>query len=474
MLALAWIAGFTLIDSAIVSLALPDIARDFERSIGELAWVSSGFLLALAASLLAAGRLGDLFGPRTMMAAGAIGFGLTTLACGLAPSFEILVAARVAQGVAGGVLYTVSLAIAATAFPPERRATAISIYFTSGALSAVVGPVIGGWLTDLGGWRTVFLAQLPIPILVLLLTLAVLPRSAVRMVSFDLPGVASASVFIAASTFAILQLAVPGGQIAALIVGAVALAALGAFVFFESRSIQPAVRLSIFRNARFVIGSLAGAGAWFAIMSQQVYVAIYLQLGRGFDATLSGVLLLAAPLVALVLFPAMGALVTRFGVERPLLIGLALMLVGGGAMLTWTSDSDELWIFGVLLASGLGIAITLVASATEALSQFGPAEAATGSAVFNSIRQLGAALGVAMPAVAFEIVAQGSRTPDATLGGSAAAFLLRTLVLSIPLVAVLLVASSPASRFLRRRVRRQAGDNGPIRPASARPASRRP
>src|SRR5688572_7175641 len=322
VLALAWLAGFTLIDSAIVSLALPDIARDFERSVGELAWVSSGFLLALAASLLAAGRLGDLFGPRTMMAAGAIGFGLTTLACGLAPSFDILVAARVAQGVAGGVLYTVSLAIAATAFPPERRATAISIYFTSGALSAVVGPVIGGWLTDLGGWRSVFVAQLPIPILLLLLTLAVLPRNQGKRVPFDLPGVASASIFIAASTFAILQLAIPGGQTAALVVGALAIGALGAFVFFETRSSHPAVRLSIFRNVRFVIGSLAGMGAWFAIMSQQVYVAIYLQLGRGFDATLSGLLLLAAPLVGLALFPAMGALVTRFGVERPLLIGL--------------------------------------------------------------------------------------------------------------------------------------------------------
>src|SRR5919109_1243396 len=145
-LALAWVAGFSLIDSSIVSLALADIARDFDRPIGELAWVSTAYLLALAASLLAAGRLSERYGARLVLTLGSIGFLVTTAASGLAPSFELLIAARVAQGVFGGVLYTVSLAITTTVFPPERRATAISIYFTAGALGAVVGPVVGGVL----------------------------------------------------------------------------------------------------------------------------------------------------------------------------------------------------------------------------------------------------------------------------------------------------------------------------------------
>src|SRR5687767_3478038 len=110
-LALAWIAGFTLIDSSIVSLALADIARDFDRPIGALAWVSTGYLLALAASLLAAGRLSDRYGARMVLTLGGIGFLITTAACGLAPSFELLIAARTLQGIFGGVLYTVSLAI---------------------------------------------------------------------------------------------------------------------------------------------------------------------------------------------------------------------------------------------------------------------------------------------------------------------------------------------------------------------------
>src|SRR5919109_3868531 len=117
LLALAWIAGFTLIDSSIVSLALADIARDFDRSISELAWVSTGYLLALAATLLAAGRLGDRFGFRPILIIGAVGFLLLTAACGLAPSFEFLIGSRIAQGITGGILYTVSLAITVTAFP---------------------------------------------------------------------------------------------------------------------------------------------------------------------------------------------------------------------------------------------------------------------------------------------------------------------------------------------------------------------
>jgi EmrB/QacA subfamily drug resistance transporter len=430
-------AGFTLIDASIVSLALPDIARDFDRSVGQLAWVATGYLLALAASLLAAGRLADRFSARWVMAGGAVAFTVTTLACGLAPTFEMLVASRVAQGAAGGVLYTVSLAIVATAFPPERRAAAISIYFTSGALGAVLGPFVGGWLTDLGGWRFVFLAQLPLPLIVLGLTLAFLPRAAGIRQRFDVPGVVTASLFIVASTFAMLQLPVAGGGPSVVIAAAVAVASLSAFVIVESRADALAVRLSIFRNPRFVVASVAGAGAWFAIMSSVVFIALYLQLGRGMEATQAGLLLLASPAVGLLFFPFGGAAVGRLGVSRAMLIGLVLLVGSAALMVGWGADTDPLWLVAVLLLNGAGIAVTLVASATDALAQFSPAEAGTGSAVFNSLRQLGAAFGVAAPAVAFDSKARGSREADAALGGSAAAFLLRLIVLLVPLLLLL-------------------------------------
>ena len=440
LLVLAWLAGFTLIDSSIVSLALPDMARDLERSIGQVAWVSTGYLLALAATLLAAGRLSDRYGQRPVLALGAIGFLVTTALCGMAPNFESLVAARIAQGIAGGILYTVSLAITVTAFPPERRAAAIGIYFTSGAFGAVIGPVIGGLLTDLGGWRLVFFAQLPLPALVTIGALALLPRGGGREGRLDVPGILTASAFIVAATFSMLQLAEPNGTRPAVIAALVALAALAAFVRIERRTDDPAVRLGIFGNPRFVVATAAGAAAWFGIMSATIYPALYLQLARDFGAGESGLILLAAPLVGLVGFPFAGSFVRTVGVDRALLLGLASVVGGAALMLTWGPDTPVWWIVATNLVNGLGIAITLVASATDALSQFTPEEAGTGSALFNSLRQLGAAMGVAIPAVAFELVAAGSRTPEAALAGSGSAFTIRLGVLTVPLILLIVMS----------------------------------
>jgi EmrB/QacA subfamily drug resistance transporter len=438
LLALAWVAGFTLIDSSIVSLALPAIARDFDRSIAEVAWVATGFLMALAASLIPAGRLRDRFGARRVMLGGAAGFLLTTAASGVAPTFELLVVARILQGAAGGVLYTLSLAIAATAFPPERRATAISIYFTSGALGAVIGPVVGGLLTDLGGWRLVFLAQLPLSVLVLIMAWALLEPSVSRPSHFDLPGVAAASLFVLALSFATLELPRPGSGL--LVAGAAIVAALAlvGFIVRERGTPDPAVRLAIFGNVRFVVASAAGAGAWFAIISYSVFAALYLQLARGFPATTAGLLLLAAPIVSLAFFPIGGRVVRWLGVDRAVVLGLSFLLAGASLMAAWGLNTPVWFIVVTNLFTGVGLALTLVASATDALSQFTPAEAGTGSALFNSLRQLGAAFGAALPAVAFEFVARGSRTPDAALDGSSAAFLLRLVVLAIPFALVLL------------------------------------
>jgi EmrB/QacA subfamily drug resistance transporter len=437
LLALAWLAGFTLIDSGIVSLALPDIAADFDKTVGELAWVSTGFLLALSATLLAAGRLNDRYGSRVVLASGAFAFLLLTAACAAAPTFELLIAARIGQGIAGGILYTVSLAIVVTAFPPERRAWAIGIYFTSGALGAVIGPVIGGLLTDLGGWRLVFWVQLPLPAFVVIGAWLLLPARSGRAVSIDLPGLAAAATFMVATTFGALQLAVPGAEGVALVAAVVAVVALALFVFIERRVAEPAVRLSIFGNARFVTATAAGTATWFAIMSSVTFSALYLQLGRGLSPADAGLLILTGPLVGLVLFPFAGRFVGRIGVDAATLLGLAILLTAAIGMLTWSATTPIWLVVGVLMINGLGISTTLVASADDAMAQFSPAEAGTGSALFNSVRQLGAAMGVAVPAVAFEALAGGSRTAEAALSGSTAAFAVRVVVIALPLLLVL-------------------------------------
>lgn len=439
LLALAWLAGFTLIDASIVSLALPDIARDFDRTIGELAWVSTGYLLTLAATLLAAGRLNDRYGSRVVLAGGGIGFLVLTAACGLAPSFELLVAARMGQGIAGGILWTVSLAIVVTTFPPDRRAGAIGIYFTSGAFGAVIGPVIGGLLTEVGGWRLVFLAQLPLPVLVAIGAWLLLPAGGGARRPLDVPGLVAASTFMVAATLALLELAVPGAGGIALVAGLVAAVALVAFVAIERRAAEPAVRLGIFSNLRFVVATAAGTGAWFAIMSAVIYSAIYLQLGRGMSAADAGFVLLSGPLFALLFFPFAGRFVGWMGVRAAMLLGLGLLVGAAVLMVAWDGTTPMWLVIATLVVNGAGISITLVSSADDAMAQFTPAEAGTGSALFNSVRQLGAAMGVAVPAVAFEALAGGSRGPAAALAGSTAAFGVQLAVLALLLVLVLAI-----------------------------------
>jgi predicted MFS family arabinose efflux permease len=224
----------------------------------------------------------------------------------------------------------------------------------------------------------------------------------------------------------------------ALAAGLVAGVALLSFVAVERRVRDPAVRLELFGNPRFVVATVAGAGAWFAIMSSTIYPALYLQLGRGISASESGLILLAAPLVGLAFFPFAGRFVARVGVERALLGGLALLVAAAAAMvLTWNGGTPLWQIVATNLVTGAGISVTLVASASDAMAQFTPTEVGTGSAVFNSLRQLGAAMGVAVPALVFELIAASSRTPDATLAGSTGAFAIRLAILTIPLLLVL-------------------------------------
>ena len=152
------------------------------------------------------------------------------------------------------------------------------------------------------------------------------------------------------------------------------------------------------------------------------------------------------PLVGLVFFPFAGRVVRALGVDLALLAGLGILLGSALVMTTWGATTGAWLIVITNLVTGAGIALTLVASATEALSQFTPEDAGTGSALFNSLRQIGAAMGVALPAVAFDLVAGGSRDLDATLNGSSAAFVLRFVVLAIPLILLMVVrrSSNPA------------------------------
>jgi EmrB/QacA subfamily drug resistance transporter len=453
LILLAALASFTAnLDLSIVNLALPVIGRAFGTTQSELAWTVNAYVLPYAVSILAVGRLADRFGHRRTLTGAACLFALGSLVAAAAPSYPFLLAGRAVQGLGGSGLLTVGLAIVSANFSGAERGRALGWYFASGATAAVVGPLVGGLLTSVVGWPGIFWSQIPMAVLVVWAALAVLPATGGGMQrSLDLPGLALGSVVLLGVSSALLQ-ANAWGWTSPAILGAWALAvvALAGFVARERSVAEPAVRLSVFRSRIFVAGALVGGAAWFGILSGSVQLAIYLQSVRGLDATGAAVVLTPWPLVAGLLFPRSGALVAKIGPERVMIGSIALAAGAAAAMVGFDRSTPLVVVSLVAAVGGVPIALGVTASTVCALAEFPPEEAGIASGVFNSLRQVGSSLGVAIPAAVFDLALAGAPGAD-PLAGTVGAFASRAVVFVavLGLLAVLLprrrIASQAAS-----------------------------
>ena len=435
---LAALASFTAnLDLSIVNLALPVIGKAFGAGQAELAWVVNAYVLPYAVSILAVGRLGDGFGHRRVLAYGALLFALGSFvaaAAGVAGGYPALLLGRAMQGLGGSALLTIALAVVSANFSGEARGVALGRYFAAGAGAAVIGPLIGAVLASVFGWPGIFASQVPLGILVAVLAWRLLPdASRTRHVSLDVPALVAATIALAGINVALLQGEAWGWTSAAILgAWAVAAVALAAFVVRERTAAEPAVRLAIFRSRGFVASALVGAAAWFGILSGSIQLAIYLQVGRGLGALEAALVLVPWPLVAAFLFPRSAAIARRFGPDRTMTACL-LVAVIAAALMIGLDASTPLPVVSLLAAlGGAPIAVAVTASTLRALADFPPQEAGVASGVFNSLRQVGASLGVAIPAAVFELVAASSGPAAAT----SAAFASRAVVFGLVLVAV--------------------------------------
>jgi EmrB/QacA subfamily drug resistance transporter len=442
LIAVSALGAFTAnVDLSIVNLALPTVGRAFAIGQSELAWTVNSYVLPYAISILAVGRLGDGFGHRRMLAGGGTLFALGSLLAAAAPAYPVLLAGRVLQGLGGSALLTIGLAIVSANFSGAERGRALGIYFSAGATAAVVGPLIGGLLVGVAGWPAIFWMQIPLAIAVVLAALWVVPaRAAVRRQSLDAPGLIAGSFLLLGINVALLQAHSWGwGSPWVLASWGVAVAALVGFVGRERRAAEPAVRLAVFRSRIFVASAIVGGAAWFGILSGTVQLAIYLQTVRGLDATGAALVLTPWPLLAAVVFPRAGLIVARLGPERVMLGSLAMAL-GAGALMALFDRTTPFPIVSLVAAlGGAPIAVGVTASTMCALAEFSPAEAGVASGVFNSLRQVGSSLGVAIPAAVFDLAAGGVLTGGAAMAGSNAALASRAVVFAIALVAVWLM-----------------------------------
>lgn len=399
------------LDATVVAIANPAIARDLDAGLSGLQWVTNGYLLALAVSLIIAGRLADRFGRKKLFLLGVVGFAVASVAIGFSDSIGAVIFWRVVQGLAGALLQPASLAILRNAFPAEKLNMAIGIWGGTSALSIASGPIVAGLLVENVDWQSVFFLNAPLAVLAVLLGWFVIreSRDPGAAGSFDLPGVVLLSGALFSLVWGLIKAQEHGfGDALPLgfIVGALVL--LAGFVLRESRTRHPLLPLSLFRNVSLSAGTALVTLAFFSLFGAFFFLTLYLQQVHGMGPVEAGVRLL--PLTATFMFsaPAAGALTARFGPRLPLVAGMALTAVAlfGLSLAEVDAAYLTLWPWFVLL--GLGFGLVIVAG-TEAIVGNAPVEL---SGVAGGLQQTGAQLGGVLGTTVFSTVI-ASRVGDA-------------------------------------------------------------
>lgn len=390
--------ALVLLDTSIVNVGLSDIRADLGASVTQLQWVVNGYTLVLASLLLSAGALTDRIGARRLMTGATTLFAIASAAAALAPSTAALVGAQVLLGTAAAGLVPASLALLTHNYPdPVRRARAVGVWATISASSFAAGPVIGGLLVDLSGWRLMFAINLPVALAVLAILTHVGETTRARTRGLDLPGQVAAIVTLAALTFAIIESRSLGWSSPAVLAGlALAIAAAVAFVAVERRGAAPMLPLSLLRSRRFSSAAAAGLLISFAVYGQFFLFSLYFEDVRDLSALQTGLAFLPQPLVlALSGIPA-GRLVARVGPRLPLTIGGTLAALGALVLLTVQPDTSYLQIVVGLMLFGAGAGGVIPAVTAAAVSSVPSPQVGIAAAALNTSRQMGGVLGVAV------------------------------------------------------------------------------
>ncbi|MET0898176.1 MAG: MFS transporter [Mycobacterium sp.] len=386
-----------LVDSTIVAVANPNIMESLRADYDAVIWVTSAYLLAYAVPLLLAGRLGDRYGPKNLYLLGLAVFTAASLWCGLSGSIEMLIVARVAQGIGAALLTPQTLSTITRIFPPHRRGVAMSVWGATAGVATLVGPLAGGVLVDSLGWQWIFIVNVPIGILGLALAWWLIPVLPTEKHRFDILGVALSGVGMFLIVFGLQE-----GQShnwAWWIWGAIAagIATFAGFVYWQAvNKNEPLIPLRIFRDRNFSLANAGGAVIGFVITAFIVPVMFFAQAICGLTPTQSA--LLTAPMAVMtgVLAPFVGRLVDRIH-PRPIVgFGFSMMAIS----LTWLSiemtPATPIWRL-VLPLTGLGIATAFIFAplAATATRNLPPDLAGAASGVYNATRQVGSVLGSA-------------------------------------------------------------------------------
>ncbi len=386
-----------LLDITVVNVALPDIQRDLDASFAQLQWVVDAYALTLATTVLAAGSLADLFGRRRVFTVGLVLFTVASFGCGISTDAGLLIAARAVQGVGGGVMFAVSLALLAQAFHGRERGTAFGIWGATTGAAVAIGPLVGGVLTEWAGWRWIFFVNIPIGVAAICVTM-------LRVDESKSPGRARVDWFGTAALTGSLFLLVYGllqgnekGWSSALILGCLigSLVLLAAFAAIELSRRDPMLDLRLFAEAGFVGAQIAAFAISASIFAAFLYLTLYLQNVLGYSPLAAGLRFLPLSLAAFVVAAISGNLTSR--VSARWLMGAGLGVIGVSLLLMSRVTADSGWTLllpGFVLA-GIGVGLTNPALASTAVSVVSPERSGMASGTNSTFRQVGIATGIA-------------------------------------------------------------------------------
>jgi EmrB/QacA subfamily drug resistance transporter len=386
-----------LLDVTIVNVALPDIEHAFHASLSDLQWVVSAYALALAAFLLTAGSLADLYGRRLLFASGIVLFTTGSLLCGLASGSLFLTIARGAQGIGGAIMFATSLALLAQAFQGRDRSVALGIFGAITGIAVAIGPVLGGVITTDLSWRWIFFVNVPIGAAALAMTLLHVEESRnPRANRPDWIGFVTFSAALAGLVFGLIESQRDGWSSATVLASLTASAALLAvFLVAERVQEEPMLDLSLLRVPTFGGGLIAALVLNGALFAQLTYLTIYLQNSLGYSAVATGVRFLPFTVAIFVAAGVAGRLTSH--VPRRVLIGSGFLLVGGGLLLMRGLTPSSSWkhLLAGMIVSGIGAGLVSTPLISTAVGVVEPARAGMASGINTTLRQVGVATGVA-------------------------------------------------------------------------------
>jgi EmrB/QacA subfamily drug resistance transporter len=387
-----------------VNVAIPAMSTGLNTTLDQILWVINAYVLVYAVLLITAGRLGDLYGQRNLFAIGLLIFTVASALCGISQNPTELIAARVLQGVGGALLTPQTLAILTSIFPPERRGAAFGVWGGVAGLATLAGPTLGGAIITYIDWRWIFYINVPIGIAALIATFLIIPDLRPgRHHGWDVVGILLASSGLFAIVFGLIE-----GQrydwsniesssitIPEVIAGGVTLMAI--FLIWERFQTEPLVPLSLFADRNFAVANWIAAAISFGMLSMFLPFTIYLQSARGFSALVAGLTLAPMSLTSMLTAPFAGRFADRVGGKYILMTGITLFTIGMGSI-ALVAGPDSTWINFLIPAvvAGLGIGMTFAPMTTVAMRNVSPRIAGSASAVLNTIRQLGAAIGSAV------------------------------------------------------------------------------